>query len=132
MIADARTIEVSPTIQWRRQYTDRIAKLAGYGHEDGIALSATSESDFWSFVGEGQTPKRASLFLLDNGNLRAVWTGDDGDRVGVQFFGEGVVEYAISKPLNDSGETFRTSGTETMDGVKRLLRDYDLAWLVNA
>jgi hypothetical protein len=77
----------------RRDVQLRLAELKAYGSEDDLPWSTESERDFLKFIDEQAEIRRPHLFLVDNGNLRAVWKGAAGEQVGIQFRGSGVVQY---------------------------------------
>lgn len=64
----------------------RIALLKSEGAEEGIKVSASSEADCKSFILAMDLEKPA-IFLLRNGNLRAVWKRAS-RQIGLQFFGD--------------------------------------------
>lgn len=104
----------------RQTYRNRIAELREYGVEDGVIVNPASEKDFWAFVKSLPTARPGSLVLMDNGNLRAVWKGDQGSHLGLQFLGRRMVEYVIFKRRPRAKQVSRVAGADTFDGVKRL------------
>ena len=75
-----------------RAYRRRIEELQSYARLDGIPVRSASEHDFWSFFGSIPYACKAGVVLLDNGNLRAVWKGEESTRVGVEFLGGRSIE----------------------------------------
>ena len=113
-------------------YQDRIEALRCEGEVDGITLNASSEKDFYLFVKSAPYTRKASLVLIDNGNLRAVWRNDDGSHVGVQFRGEQSASYVIFKPRSSTPDVSRVSGTDTLEGVNGQIHALGLETLLNA
>ena len=66
-------------------YGQRIEILRNDGDLDGITVNKASIQDFWSFVESVPFASKAEIVLVDNGNLRAVWDGEDGSHLGLQF-----------------------------------------------
>ena len=97
---------LDPASSARTGYERRIAQLRAFAEEDGIELSARSEGDFFDFACTEPRTRAASLVLLDNGNLRAVWRAGERE-VGVQFHGGGSVQYLISREGDDGKITHR-------------------------
>lgn len=97
---------LDPASSARAAYQRRIAQLRAFAEEDGIELSARSEGDFFDFACTAPQTKAASLVLLDNGNLRAVWRSGQ-QEVGVQFYGGGSVQYLLSREGDDGKITHR-------------------------
>ena len=117
--------------EMRQAYALRIKELHRYATDDGIQLNPDSERDFWSFMDSIQIANRAGLILMDNGNLRAVWQGAESSHVGIQFLGEQKVEYVVFKRRTDSDDVSRVAGIDTLNGVKKRIRAFGLASLVN-
>ena len=113
-------------------YQDRIEVLRCEGEVDGFTLNASSEEDFYLFVKSAPFTRRASLVLIDNGNLRAVWRSNDGSHLGVQFRGGQAASYVIFKPRSSTPDFSRVSGTDTLDGVKRQIHAFGLETLLSA
>lgn len=111
-------------------YRERIATLREYGQADGVTLRPESEAAFFDFIKANAYARRASLVLLDNGNLRAVWKDDDGNHVGVQFHGEQVASCVIFKRQAHGAETDRVVGKVTLDRVRKQIRAFGLDGLV--
>ena len=114
----------------RRAYSARIEELKGYAVEDEIEVNPASERDFWEFVESLSNQKKAALFLCDSGNYRTIWKDGDGGHVGIQFFGNQTVECVIFKRRGNTDFVSRVAGHDTLQGVKRQIRAFDLAYLV--
>jgi len=66
---------------------------------------------------------RESLFLRDNGNLRAVWSDDEGNCVGIQFFGDSA-RYVIFKRHAD-GEIWRDAKCDSLNNLERVTENLE-------
>ena len=75
----------------------RLAVLRGDAAADAEPYSETSERDLLAFLGAESRIRQPNIYLLDNGNLRAVWKNDAGDHVGLQFLGGDEVQFVIFK-----------------------------------
>ena len=113
-------------------YRLRINALRSAGALDGVELNERSEEDFWSFVRAPHIARRAGLALMDNGNLRAVWKGEDESHLGLHFLGSRQVQYVIFKRRSGSRRISRTAGIDTVEGIKKQIGAFDLMSLVNA
>ena len=111
-------------------YRNRIAELREYGVEDGVTVNLASERDFWSFVKSLPATRPGSLVLMDNGNLRAVWKGDRGSHLGLQFLGDQMIQYVIFKQRPGVSKVSRVAGADTFDGIKRQIDAFELKSLV--
>ena len=112
-------------------YRNRISILASDGELDGIILNTLSEGDFFSFIKLGSYTRRASLVLLDNGNLRAVWKGDDSSQIGIQFRGHQSASYVIFKRGASTSHVSRVCGEVTLDQVRSKILDFGLQRLLS-
>ena len=110
----------------------RIEALQEDAAFEGITINIASERDFWSFVMSIPASQKASLVLLDNGNLRAIWKDSAKNHVGIQFLGNGKVQYVIFKRRPGAADVSRVADIETLEGVKAKIRAFDLESLVNA
>ncbi len=111
-------------------YWTRIGALRVDAAQDGYILSPDSEFDFWRFVDSEPHWRKGNLVLLDNGNLRAVWKDDQGTRFGLQFLGDGVVQYVIFKQRKAGQPTSRVTGRDTFEGLKRQIDAFELGSLL--
>ena len=60
-----------------KDYLLRIEVLRSDAEDYGFVLNEASEKDFWQYIRSVPFAQKAGLVLVDNGNLRAVWKGDD-------------------------------------------------------
>ena len=99
---------------------------------DGYVLSTTSEIDFWEFVRSAPNVRRGNLVLMDNGNLRAIWKDNQGTRIGLQFLGDGLVQFVIFKRRKQGQPISRVSGRDSLEGLRRQIVAFELDSLLNA
>ena len=111
-------------------YQHRIEILNSDTEVDDFALNEASKKDFWQYIRSVPFAQKAGLVLVDNGNLRAVWKGDDESHLGIQFLGNQWVEYVIFKRRPSTRHVARVAGHDTLDGVKRLIDAFDLTSLM--
>ena len=117
------TEKISDTIS---AYDDRIGVLKKQASLEGYSLNLASEIDFSSFFGKNPFLQLGHLFLLENGNLRAVWKGENGAHVGLQFLGNGFIQYVIFKQRDTALPVSRVCGRDTVDGIRRQIAAFDL------
>lgn len=120
------------TRQATSAYRERIVELINDAAPDGISLNNASEGDFWTFLMAQNFFWKNKLFLLDNGNLRAVWNSETGDQIGLQFLGNGTIQYVIFKHRPQAEFVSRVAGRDTVDGVRRQIAAFDLENLIAA
>ena len=125
---DSDTQLLDPASGTRASYQRRIAQLRSFAEEDGIELSAPSEDDFFDFACNEPQTKAASLVLLDNGNLRAVWRSGQ-EEVGVQFYGGGSLQYLISRE-GDDGKITHTARRGTFEEFSAAIEGAGLGGLL--
>ena len=111
-------------------YRSRIEELSRFAELDGFSVNKASERDFWSFLTSMPCLRRAGVILMENGNLRAVWRGEDTSRLGIQFLGNQSVEYVIFKCRQGAKEVSRAAGFDTLNGLKRQIQSFNLTTLV--
>ena len=111
-------------------YWSQIEALRSDAELDGFAVNEPSERDFWLFVKSVHSVCKAELVLVDNGNLRAVWDGDDGSHFGLQFLGDHTLQYVIFRRRKGSRHLSRVAGRDTFEGVKRQVRTFELEALL--
>ena len=119
---------LDPASGTRAAYQRRIAQLRSFAEDDGIGFSAPSEDDFFDFACTEPQTKAASLVLLDNGNLRAVWRSGQ-QEVGVQFYGGGSVQYLISRE-GDDGRITHTARRGTFEEFSEAIEGAGLGGLL--
>jgi hypothetical protein len=110
-----------------KDYSLRIEVLRSDAEDDGFVLNEASERDFWHYIRSVPFAQKAGLVLVDNGDLRAVWKGDDESHLGIQFLGNQWVEYVIFKRRPSTIDVARVASRDTLDGVKRQIDAFDLA-----
>ena len=115
----------------RRAYQSRIGELIRYGIVEGILLNEASVMDFWGFVRSAGYTRQARLAFMDNGDIRAVWKGDEGDHLGLHFLGNQAVNYVMFKRRPGAIQVSRVAGNDTFEGIKRQIRAFSLTSLVN-
>ena len=113
-------------------YRNRIEELRCFGELDGISVNQASEKDFWAFFRAFPLAREAELALLDNANLRAIWDDEDGNHVGLQFLGNGRLQYVIFRRQKRNSHVSRVAGRDTFKGVRCRLRLFELESLLQA
>ena len=113
-------------------YMLRIELLRSEAELDGFTVNKASEEDFWLFVRSASFVHKAEVVLVDNGNLRAVWGGEDSSHLGLQFLGNRLVEYVIFKRRQATRDISRVAGRDRLDDIKRQIQAFDLTELVYA
>ena len=115
-----------------KDYSRRIEVLRSDAEDDGFVLNEASERDFWQYIRSVPFAQKTGLVLVDNGNLRAVWKGDDESLLGIQFLGNQWVEYVIFKRRPSTSDVARVAGRDTLDRLKRQIDAFDLTSLMGA
>ncbi len=115
-----------------RGYRIRIEALRSDAMLDDFNANGASERDFWSFFKSVPFAGKAELVLLDNGNLRAIWSGEDGSHLGLQFLGDRMLQYVIFRRRKRSSRVSRVAGRDTFEGVKKQVRTFELDALLKS
>lgn len=116
----------TPRILTHEAYRARIETLRGYAESDEIVVQPSSEQDFWGFVHALPEAPKAEIVLMDNGNFRAIWENGKQSRLAIQFMGAQRGEYVIFKRRPNASDVSRVAGIDTLDGIKRQIRAFNL------
>lgn len=116
----------------RELYQTRIETLCKDAADEGYSLAPASESDFWHFVESMPPKRRGNLVLVDNGNLRATWGDGQETHLGLQFLGDGMVQFVIFRRRKPQGPISRVAGRDTISELDRQIDAFDLHSLLYA
>ena len=111
-------------------YRSRIKALCADAADEGYSVRSESERGFWKFVSGRPNLRRGSVVLMDNGNLRAVWKDGQGAHLGLQFLGEGMVQYVIFKRRSKAQHVSRVAGRDTLTGLLNQIDAFQLQSLL--
>lgn len=109
-----------------QKYHIRIATLRNDAMLDGFDVNVASEQDFWSFFESIPFADMAELVLLENGNLRAIWSDENNNHFGLQFLGDSMAQYVIFRRRKGSIHISRVAGRDTIEGIKKQVRNFKL------
>lgn len=82
---------------WLPQFAERLKALDEAAIEDEITVSKKSRKEVSAFVASLHGIRMPSVFLVGNGNVRLRWSNADGEKAGLQFRGNGEVQYLFFK-----------------------------------
>jgi hypothetical protein len=107
------------------QIEARLRELRVDAEANGEALSELSLADLRAFLGSLPLARRPAIFLLDNGNLRALWKNDAKEQVGLQFLGNGEVQFVIFAQRQYDSAMAREAGTRSLSAIRALVAELD-------
>ena len=107
-------------------YASRIEVLKEQAALDGYSLNPTSSDAFVEFLENNPRIRRGRLVLMENGNLRAVWKGENEAHIGLQFINNRSIQYVIFTRREPQFPVSRASGRDTLDGIERQIEAFDL------
>jgi hypothetical protein len=110
-----RTVQTKPTPQ---RLLARLKFLNEEAVDDGIKPSSDSRNDLLSFYVENRIDKVPSVFLLENGNFRAVWK-EDGAQIGIQFLGSDTGQFVALR--NEKKKQHHVIGVEGFAEIRRVV-----------
>jgi hypothetical protein len=110
LIIDHGAAPAPKQVAWLPEFEARLSLLDETATEDEIDISLTSRTDVEGFVKRLFGVRQPSVFLSGNGNFRLRWKNAQGEKVGLQFRGDGDVQYFFFKQVADK--------TEHMLGIK--------------
>ncbi len=104
-------------------YAERIETLKELARDDGYDLHESSYANFTKFLEKHPRLAHADLVLLDNGNLRAIWKGENDAEIGLQFLQDSRVQYVLFNKSGPNSSASRPYGRgefkETMNQIKK-------------
>lgn len=112
-------------------YLSRIEFLREEAVAEGIIFNKDSERDFRMFIESVPVVQRGWLFLMDNGDLRAVWDDDKDNLLGIQFLGNSLARYVVFRRRAEDGSISRVAGTDTLKGVSARIEAFQLGNLLS-
>ena len=125
----ARLTRMAATFQ---NYDARIRMLHATADDEGESVNPASEQDFWGLMLSAPPMQKASVVLLANGNLRAIWKGESGKHLGVQFLGSEMAQYVIFTRRPEADTMSRFAGRDTVRAFGEIVNAFDLYSLLDA
>lgn len=107
-------------------YDDRIAVLEEQAYSEGYFLNSGSKETLQNFFRNSPIIRVGRLALLENGNLRAVWKGQDPSHIGLQFLDNGLIQYVLFKQRRADLPVSRAYGRDTPLGVLQQIFAFEL------
>lgn len=114
----------------RYTYRHRIAELRDLTIGEDFSLSQKSERYFWDFFQTLRPVREAELAIISDGTLSAIWDGNNGDYVGVEFLNDGKLLYTIFKGEMDSADRICEADYGHIKDVESRIRHYNLDTLL--
>jgi len=106
----------------------QVEELRQHAAEEGEAFSEESAAAALRFCHELAADHEPAIFLMANGNLRAVWQNDARDQVGIQFMLQGLLQYVILRDRD--GMTLKALGEDVShDKVRHIVEIQELMGL---
>ena len=107
-------------------YVERIETLKELAGEEGYVLDESSYNNFHKFLGKYPRLVHADLVMLDNGNLRAIWKGEKGTEVGLQFLKDSRVQYVLFNEFGPNCVESRPYGKGGFEETMKKIKEFDL------
>ena len=107
-------------------YDDRISVLEEQACIEGYFLNSGSKETLLDFFRNSPLIRLGRLVLLENGNLRAVWKGDNASHIGLQFLDNGLIQYVLFKQRQAGLPVSRAYGRDTPLGVLQQISAFQL------
>ena len=121
MLADQQRIqEISRSIV--QSYEQRIDEIALDAILDGVYPHQESEQDMRDFLASIPYAQKANIVLGDTGNFRTVWERYGESRLGIEFMGNGIVQFVILHFKEPMTVTSYVTGRGSFDQVRRVVR----------
>lgn len=142
----ARTLADDATswvrMSWRQRYLvpanrddpnydsieEQIEELRQHSREDDDVFSEASAAEASRFCHELAADYEPAIFLLANGNLRAIWRNEAKDQIGIQFMPDGVLQYVMLR--DREGLTLKALGEDVShDKIRHTVEVQELVGL---
>ena len=128
--ADAEGLEIRNQVELARKswasYQERLRVLTTESEAEGYVFHPASLDTFRSFVSRYPRMTQDRLVLMENGNLRATWSGDRDTHLGLQFLPDEWIQYVIFTRRPGSDTISRAYGRDTVAGIGRQIEAFDL------
>ena len=111
-------------------YESRLTYLRDEAEDEDYEINLASETDFRAFIESQPQIRRGDVVLMENGNLRAIWENDEGSQLGLQFLGDGSVQFVAFVQRRNGKEISRLSGRDSMSGLMRLIHALEVQRLL--
>ncbi len=108
-------------------YDNRIGVLEKQAAIEEYFLNSSSKETFQLFFQKNPLVRLGRLVLLENGNLRAVWKGENGSHIGLQFLDNLSIQYVLFKRRKPDLPVSRAYGRDTIDGLLRQITALELS-----
>ena len=108
------------------EFDDRMEELEEHAQLEGHLINAASKDSFLEFFKRNPLIRRDRLVLMENGNLRAVWKGEDSAHIGLQFLNKCCVQYVLFKQREPFSPVSRAYGRDTMKGIMKQIKAFNL------
>lgn len=108
-------------IHLENDINNRLITLKCDGTSEGISCSKDSESFLRKFFKNHSIKNRPSIFLLENGNFRILWKNGLGEQIGLQFLNSGDIQYVMFARRVNRTDLARSYGSDTPEGIDRLI-----------
>jgi hypothetical protein len=104
----------------RDEIESRLRELKADAGSNGEPFSEASLHDLRAFLDPLPLANRPAIFLLDNGNLRALWKSE-AEQVGLQFLGDGQVQYVMFSRPRQAEHVSRRAGVQALSAIRALI-----------
>jgi hypothetical protein len=128
--ASGKGVAVETKPSWFSKFEQRLRVLNETAIEDEIEPSASSRADAKTFAKTLGNTRMPGVFLVGNGNYRLRWENARGEKVGLQFRGNGKVQYLFFKRVGDEMEEML--GTKQLSTLLPFIAACRMRHVINA
>jgi hypothetical protein len=125
-----KAVELWNRKRTRSQIEDRLRELHVDALRNAEPFSESSLANLGLFLDSLPLIERPAIFLLDDGNLRAVWRNAAKEQVGLQFLGNGVVQFVMFVKRQRPPIMSRDAGTDALENMRARIEGNDCARLL--
>ena len=106
----------------RAQIEDRVRELRIEALRTNEKFSEKSLVDLRAFLDALPLVERPSIFLLDSGNLRALWKNAKNEQIGLQFLGDCVGQFVLFVQREKPTLMSRVAGIDTLSEIRSRIK----------
>jgi hypothetical protein len=108
----------------------RLRELKIDAQLEGYAVSTASEDDLLRYLKNHHFKHPPFISLLDNGNLRILWKNAAKEQIGIQFRGNGEVQFVLFAKRPESDTIARLSGRDLLSRLDQQIEALNLGRLM--
>lgn len=123
-----KSVQLIEIDNFLKKLTSELTRIATLSIEENITINPSSKNHLQKFFQNLERPlELPALFLLDNGDTRALWRKEK-NQIGLQFLEDGLIQYVL---IREEGEKLHSSyGRVSSESILPLIKSMHLESLL--